>query len=98
MRSINGYEIIDTIYEGKNSIIMRGIAQSNKKPVVIKTLRNEYPNQEELARFRREYEINLKAREVSQIFSLENSNDTLLMTWEDVGADSLEHLLYNSPS
>ena len=45
------------IYSSKNSVVYRGIKLSDRTPVILKVLKQDYPTASELTRYRQEYEI-----------------------------------------
>lgn len=57
MLSISGYKLVEELYSSERVIVYRGIRISDKLPVVIKILANEYPTQEDVARLKHEFEI-----------------------------------------
>ncbi|HBL14893.1 MAG TPA: protein kinase, partial [Cyanobacteria bacterium UBA11162] len=57
MITIPGYRIVQPLYSGSRTLVYRGIAESDQKPVVIKLLKNEYPTFNELVQFRNQYAI-----------------------------------------
>jgi serine/threonine protein kinase len=52
-----GYRITEQLYGGSRTLVYRGIRESERTPVVIKVLRNEYPSFSELVQFRNQYTI-----------------------------------------
>ncbi|MBF0395822.1 MAG: AAA family ATPase [Desulfobacterales bacterium] len=87
--------MIEKIYESQNSIIFSSKKNIHKKPVILKMLKNEYPSQDELSRFKREFEITqrLKMNGIIEVYALEKYNNTLVMILEDFGGESLERTL-----
>lgn len=57
MIDLKGYSVKDQIYEGKQSLIFRALRKKDDRPTVLKLLKKEYPTSEEVARFKREYEM-----------------------------------------
>jgi predicted ATPase/signal transduction histidine kinase/DNA-binding NarL/FixJ family response regulator len=57
MFAVPGYQIHEHLYESAHSIVYRGHRAVDDCPVILKILKGEYPTPEELARFRREYEM-----------------------------------------
>lgn len=93
MKSINlqGYEILSSLHTGKKSTIFRGIRESDKLPVVIKTQIQEYPDPAEIKRFREEFEIGHKLENslVNQSIALEKAGNGVALIEEDIGGKSL---------
>ena len=93
MKTILGYTINDTLYEGSQFVVYRGFSEGGK-PVVLKVLRKEYPTTIEVARFQREFEIisEFHVEGVIQVFGIEHYKHTLVMVMEDFGGESLARL------
>ncbi|WP_242053564.1 hypothetical protein [Nostoc sp. FACHB-888] len=45
------------IYSSNNSLVYRGIKLSDRTPVILKVLKQDYPTASKLTRYRQEYEI-----------------------------------------
>lgn len=95
MIQIPGYNISDKIFESRRSIVFRGQKKKNRQDVIIKVLRGEYPSLEDLAQFRREFEItqSLGLDGIIKVYSLEKVKNSLAIVMEDIGAISVDHLL-----
>lgn len=87
-----GYSIIEQIYSGTRTIVYRGIRQQDQKPVIIKTMRSEYPNLHEIAQFRNQYAItkNLNLSGIVKTYSLEHYRNRYAIVMEDFGGISLQ--------
>ncbi|MCP4134225.1 MAG: AAA family ATPase [bacterium] len=92
MIQVPGYRVKEQIYKSKNSTIYRGIMIDGDIPVVMKVLEKEYPSSQELACFRREYEItrSLRGDDIITVYNLEKYENTLVLVLEDFGGDSLD--------
>ena len=79
MKTILGYTINDTLYEGGQFVVYRGFSEGGK-PVVLKVLRREYPTTIEIARFQREFKIisEFHVEGVIQVFGIEHYEHTLV--------------------
>lgn len=55
--TLPGYKVTAAIHEGVNTVIYRSVKNPDQIPVIIKTLKAEYPTIEELTRLRHEYKI-----------------------------------------
>ena len=77
---IPGYNVTEKIYESSRSIMYRGRRKTDNLPVVIKILNSEYPTPEDIARFKREYEITsiLNIEKTIKAFSLEKYKNQVL--------------------
>ena len=95
MTAILGYEILEKLYESDGSLVYRGKRSPDKKLVILKILKQEYPNLEAIARFKQEYEIlrNLNLPGVVKAYSLERYQNSLAIIFEDFGAKSLQVLI-----
>ncbi len=91
MIAIAGYQITTKLYESSKSLVYRGCRLSDKFPVILKVLKQEYPPPEEIARFKLEYEItrHLTVQGTVRAYSLDQYQHSLVMTVEDFGGESL---------
>ncbi len=91
MLEISGYRISDKIYESFRHLVYRAVRQRDDLPVVLKVLRNEYPDPEETAAFEREYRItqSFEGQGSIRAYGLEKLRHTLFMALEDFGGESL---------
>ncbi len=90
-----GYQITEQLYAGTRTLVYRAIRTSDKYPVVIKVLRNEYPNFHELIGFRNQYTIakNLDLPSIIKPLSLEVYHNSYALVMEDFGGISLSTYL-----
>ncbi|MEG4281640.1 AAA family ATPase [Microcoleus sp. A006_D1] len=95
MNALPGYEITEVLQLGVKSIIYRGVRESDRASVIIKTLRTEYPTIEEITRLRHEYKIssNLKLEGIIKPYTLEKYKNSFALILEDCGGQSLRHHL-----
>ena len=95
MSFIQGFQVRERLYESKNSLVLRGVRDSDGLPVVIKVLKNDFPTTGELARYRREFEItqSLDLPGIIHCYELRRHEKTLLMVFEDFGGMSIASLL-----
>ncbi|MEG4810425.1 AAA family ATPase [Microcoleus sp. F8-D3] len=100
-----GYRIAEQIYAGSRTLVYRGIRESDAKDstalhlptnVVIKILRNEYPNFIEIVGFRNQYTIakNLDFPSIVKPLSLEIYHNSYALVMEDFGGVSLSNYLH----
>ncbi|MCU0547588.1 MAG: AAA family ATPase [Oscillatoriaceae cyanobacterium Prado104] len=91
MLAIPGYQILAQIYESANSFIYRGIRDRDRLPVILKLLKAELPTPAEKLRYQQEYKISksLNFSGVVQAYSLEKYHNSLAISFEDMGAESL---------
>ncbi len=95
MQTISGYQIQKTLHQGKTSLVYRAIRESDQQPVILKTLKNDYPAEEDILRLQREYQIiqsihstGLKEN-IVRVFALEQNGNAPLLVEEDIGGASL---------
>ncbi len=94
-----GYQMTEKIYDGPRTLIYRATRGIDNQPVVIKFLRNEYPNFEELVQFRNQYTIakNIELEGIVHPYALENYHNGFALVMEEIGADSLSHYMTDNP-
>ena len=95
MISLPDITIVSQIYESANSLVYRGILNQNQQPLILKLLKQEYPNPAELYRYQQEYEITcrLNIEETIKAYELRKYQNTQVMLLEDFGGESLKILL-----
>ncbi len=88
---ISGYRIIEQIHLSNQTIIYRGVREKDRKPVVIKLMREEYPTPQEIAQFRNQYLIgkNINTPSIVKFYSLENYDQSYGIIMEDFGGIAL---------
>ena len=95
MISLPGYKIRQKIYESGTSIVLRARKENADTDVVIKILKEEYPDPERIMRFKKEYEnlkeINLDG--IIKVYSIEKFNNRWALITEDFGAESLKIIM-----
>src|SRR4028119_2208745 len=86
-----GYRITEQIYAGDRTLVYRGVRESDRTPVVIKVLRNEYPSFSELVQFRNQYTIaqNLNIPSIVKPLDLVPYKNAYALIMEDFGGVSL---------
>ncbi|MBE9129306.1 serine/threonine protein kinase, partial [Coleofasciculus sp. LEGE 07081] len=90
-----GYQILDQIHESSNSLVYRGIRESDHRPVILKVLKADYPTLAELTRYQQEYQIarSLNFDGIVKAYSLETYQRTPVIIFEDFGGVSLKLLM-----
>lgn len=88
------YQILNQIYESANSLVYKGISETDGQPVIIKILKQDYPSPQELIRYKQEYQItkSLDFPGAIAVYSLEAYERTLAIAIEDFGGESLTRL------
>ena len=89
---LTGYKISESIYEGRRTLVYRGVRSSDSLKVVIKFLRKSYPSFSELVQFRNQYAIakNLDREGIVRPLSLERYGNGYALVMPDLGAISLD--------
>ena len=87
LNSLPGYQLKTLLYESPDSLIYRGQRLRDDLPVILKTLKQPYPSPEQVAWFKREYELtlSLKLPGVIQAYGLEAIQGHWVMILEDFG-------------
>ncbi|BAY29088.1 serine/threonine kinase [Nostoc carneum NIES-2107] len=90
-----GYDVRETIYEKLKTTIYRGIDERSQQSVLIKIIKTEYPNIEEITGWKQEYKIthNLNCPGVLKADKLEKFQNNLALILEDIGGQLLSQLL-----
>ncbi len=104
MNTLLGYENIEELYQGPNSLIYRGREKADHQPVILKILNQAYPSPEKIARFKLEYEITHSLNPstplageaitgVVKAHDLRTDQHRWVMVLEDFGGESLDRLI-----
>ncbi|QLE57953.1 AAA family ATPase [Nostoc sp. TCL26-01] len=99
MIAIPGIAIQNKIYESSASLVYRGIRVQDKRSLVVKMLKLDYPSAQELIRYKQEYEItrSLNLEGVVKAYSQQDYQRTLLILLEDFGGESLAQWMHKCP-
>ena len=99
MFTLKGFYLSEKVYDSKRSLIYRAVRESDKLPVVVKSLKAKRPTREELDLFEYEYRIvkELDRPGVIKTLSLENVGNSKAIVMEDFGALSLGDYIRNQP-
>ncbi len=95
MIDLQNYFAKEILHEGAKTLVYRGVRKNDGLPVVLKTLRQEYPEPEALARLRHEFEITRKLEIAGLVKFLElvEHHNSVVLVEEDIGGQSLQMLL-----
>lgn len=98
-KELSNYQIGEKSYEGTRTVVYRGVTIEDKKPVVIKVPKNEYPSFNELLQFSNQYAIalNLKLPNTVKPIALEPYRNGYALIMEDVGGVSLAEYIKTKP-
>ncbi|PSB45508.1 hypothetical protein C7B80_16770 [Cyanosarcina cf. burmensis CCALA 770] len=90
-----GYDVKETIYKKIKTTIYRGVDEREKQPVLIKIIKTEYPNLEEITGLKQEFQIthDLKCQGALKSYKLEKYQNNLALILEDFGGQLLSQLL-----
>ncbi len=88
---IPGYHLSELLYDGSKTLVYRGLREIDQRHVVIKLLKNPYPNFRELVQFRNQYTIakNLELPGIIRPYCLEPYQNAYALVMEDFGGMSL---------
>ncbi len=91
MSTITDYQITAKVYESANSLVYRAL-DTDKRSVILKVLKKDYPSPSELTRYKQEYEItrSLKIPGAVSAYDLLPYENTLAIVLEDFGGQSLD--------
>jgi predicted ATPase/signal transduction histidine kinase/serine/threonine protein kinase/DNA-binding response OmpR family regulator len=93
--ALNGYQILEKLYDGAQTLVYRGQRKADQQSVIVKTIKNPYPTLTELSRLRHQYTIlqRLDLPGVPKAYSLEQSQKGLALILEDCGGISLNEFI-----
>ncbi|MGD1805961.1 AAA family ATPase [Dapis sp. BLCC M126] len=96
--NLPNYDFSENLYQGTRNLVYSGQRTSDKKPVIIKVLRNPHPSFNELVQFRNQYIItrHLEHQAIVQPLALERYNNGYAMVMPDEGAIALSEYWQNS--
>ncbi|MDF0554169.1 ATP-binding sensor histidine kinase [Kamptonema sp. UHCC 0994] len=90
-----GYQLNAPLHEGTKTVIYQGRYELEHTPVIIKTLKAEYPTLEEIARIRHEYQIlhSLNIPGIIKPIELKPYEHGLALILEDFGGQPLKQYI-----
>lgn len=95
------YSISETIRVGTTTIISRGILKGSQDetPVIIKTLKSDYPTTRQVAALRHEYELlqEIKIPGVIAAHGLHEDDGRVVLLLEDFGSHALSEVVVEGP-
>ena len=94
MLELPGIQILNKIYDSLNATVYRAIREQNQQPIILKLLKEDYPNPSEIVRYRQEYKIlqTLNLPGVIKAWDLQKYRNTLVLILEDFGGSSLKQM------
>lgn len=90
-----GYQIIEQLYEGEHSQLLRAYRQSDQQPIIIKILKDKYPTVDQIIGFKREYQItrDFSEEDIIRAYAIEKYQNTFAIIVEDFGGQALGQIL-----
>src|SRR5690242_11412258 len=100
MHKMEDFQILDKIHEKDNKIIFHAMQSIEKKNVIIKTFKSEFPTTSDLLNLQHEYEMlkNLDAPGILHAYNLIKSHNTELLVLEDSAGQTLKEYLKENRS
>ncbi len=93
MKAVEHYDILDTLFDGRQTRILRVRNADSGAPHILKVLKDEFPTADVQSWFRYEYELTQRVSAAAQgvigVGELRRNGHGLLMELEDIGADTL---------
>jgi len=100
MVALSDYIIGETLYKSRKSLICRAYRNADNHPVILKILTQDYPTPEQIAQFKREYQIAHSLNPESDAdeslvgvvatYSIEKHELGFVIIMEDFGGESLD--------
>ena len=96
---LTGYTFIETLYEGKHTIVYRALADDTEQSVVVKVLTQEMPSFGELIQFRNQYTVtkNLAITGIIHPLGLEPYGNGYGLVMEDCASVDLGRYVHQQP-
>lgn len=94
-----GYQLDRILYDSHHSLIFDGIRTVDSKPIIVKLLKEDYPDATEIARFKYEYEITHSLhflKSVIQILAFEKYHNSYAIIMEKSEMPTLREILAQS--
>ncbi|NUN14054.1 MAG: AAA family ATPase [Myxococcales bacterium] len=93
MMVLPGYKIIEVLHEGAKTVAYRGFRVRDETPVILKTLKADYPPLKSIAQLKREYELTktLNLDSVIKPYGLEEYDHNLILVLEDFEGTALQN-------
>ncbi len=81
------YILSELVHEGRRILVYRGVSELNRQPVMIKTLKADFPTLKEIAQLKQEYQIlvSLSIPGVIKTYGWERSQNRWALILEDGG-------------
>ncbi|WP_166482018.1 protein kinase [Scytonema sp. UIC 10036] len=94
---LSGYQLEGTLHFGNKTVIYRGRRETDNTSVIVKTLLDEHPSLEDIARLRHEYQIiePLQIPGIVKPYELRNYQHSLALVLEDIPGCLLKEVIAN---
>lgn len=98
MFQIGSYQVQEKLFESSNTLVYRAKntleSESDDTTFILKQLKHQYPTPEQLARFRKEFEVSKKlgGKGVLKAHKLLRHENSLVMVLEDINGESVANL------
>ncbi|MBF0443827.1 MAG: protein kinase, partial [Oligoflexales bacterium] len=96
MHDITGFEIHETIHKSSNSLVYRCTKKADGSRAIIKILNQEYPTNQEVESFTKEFETAKYLSKIDKVITIHNLIDvahTKAIIMEDINGQSLDRIL-----
>jgi len=95
MISVNGYSNLQIIYQSTVTLVYSARRTRDGKQVILKQLRPEIASPDQVAHYRKEFEIlqSLDSGQIIKAYDLIEQNNTPILVMEDAGHQSLHQVL-----
>ncbi|SBS25195.1 Autoinducer 2 sensor kinase/phosphatase LuxQ [Marinomonas spartinae] len=97
---VPGYTTQSLLFDGRHSLVLRGVRNRDALPVIIKLLKQEFPSVEQLNCFREEFLLQQRLSHIDgicRVLSLEKLGHSLFLVMEDIGGESIAQILHSAP-
>ena len=97
-RRLGKYLLQEKIYESDHSEIYRSLREADHHPCILKILKQDHPNAQELIRYKQEHKIirDLDLDGVIKTYGIETDCTTLAIVLEDFGGTSLQGVMQDT--
>ena len=95
MQKLAGYTIGIKIFESDRSVIFRTKIVADQPQVILKLLKNRFPEPKEIENFQREFEITQRVGFEGTIrtYGIKKHKNSLVLILEDIGGESLDRVI-----
>jgi diguanylate cyclase (GGDEF)-like protein len=89
------YVLSAKVFESPRSLVFRAMRRADDQPVILKILQEEYLNDDEINRYKHEYQITktIDSPHVIKPYGFKNRHNCPFIEFEDIGGESLKNLI-----